>query len=37
MMRNSSPKAGYLFMNKSAIDEDAGSEVLKFWNYRRRQ
>ena len=24
-----SPKAGYLFMNRSAIDEDAGSEVLK--------
>ena len=25
-----SPKAGYSFMNKSAIDEDAGSEVLKI-------
>ena len=25
-----SPKAGYSFMNKSAIDEDASSEVLKI-------
>ena len=30
-----STKAGYLFMNRSAIDEDAGSEVLKILELER--
>ena len=28
-------KAGYLFMNRSAIDEDAGSEVLKVFELEK--
>ena len=30
-----SPKAGYFFMNRSAIDEDEGSEVLKVFELEK--